>query len=333
MTATGQVLEPIAMKETLEKAVELIGYGQELPEDEAIGVACGWWPSFASPSGAYVKLNADGTGTIITGAQENGTGAVMALPTSSPRCSGCSPRTSRSSTRTPTPARGTWARPARRRRSTTAAPSSRPPSRCASSCSTRPPRSSRRRGRISSWPDGAVARQGLAGQVGHDRRAGRRRHLPRQGLGRRAGRARGDPGRGLRRPARARVVPRAAADHARRARQGRPRDRRRARARGRGGARLRHDPQPDRRRRPGLRRRRDGHRAGALRGHAARRGRPPAQPAPARLQARDRRRRAADRHRLGRDRHAERRARRARRASASRRACRPRARSRTRSRR
>jgi CO/xanthine dehydrogenase Mo-binding subunit len=81
VTATGQVLERIAMKETLEKAVELIGYGQELPEDEAIGVSVGWWPCFASASGAYVKLNPDGTGTIITGAQENGTGAVMAMPT------------------------------------------------------------------------------------------------------------------------------------------------------------------------------------------------------------------------------------------------------------
>jgi len=80
VTATGQVLERIAMKETLEKAVELIGYGRELPEDEAIGVSIGWWPCFASPSGAYVKLNGDGTGTIITGAQENGTGAVMAMP-------------------------------------------------------------------------------------------------------------------------------------------------------------------------------------------------------------------------------------------------------------
>ena len=68
------------MKETLEKAVELIGYGRELPDDEAIGVSVGWWPCFASPSGAYVKLNPDGTGTIITGAQENGTGAVMAMP-------------------------------------------------------------------------------------------------------------------------------------------------------------------------------------------------------------------------------------------------------------
>ena len=80
VTVTGQKLEQIAMKETLEKAVELIGYGQELPEDEAIGIACGWWPCFAASSGAYVKLNGDGSGTIITGAQENGTGAVMAMP-------------------------------------------------------------------------------------------------------------------------------------------------------------------------------------------------------------------------------------------------------------
>jgi CO/xanthine dehydrogenase Mo-binding subunit len=77
---TRQVFERLGMKETLERAVELIGYGEELPEDEAIGVACGWWPSFGWVSGAYVKLNADGTGTIVTGAQENGTGAVMALP-------------------------------------------------------------------------------------------------------------------------------------------------------------------------------------------------------------------------------------------------------------
>jgi CO/xanthine dehydrogenase Mo-binding subunit len=81
VTATGQVLEQIAMKETLERAVELIGYGRELPDDEAIGVACGWWPCFAANAGAYVKLNPDGTGTIVTGAQENGTGAVMAMPT------------------------------------------------------------------------------------------------------------------------------------------------------------------------------------------------------------------------------------------------------------
>jgi CO/xanthine dehydrogenase Mo-binding subunit len=74
------VFDHVGIKETLERAVELIGYGQELPEDEAIGVACGWWPCFAANAGAYVQLNPDGTGTIVTGAQENGTGAVMAMP-------------------------------------------------------------------------------------------------------------------------------------------------------------------------------------------------------------------------------------------------------------
>ena len=79
-TPTGQLLEGVGMKEVLERACELIGYGRELPEDEAIGVACGWWPCFTANAGAAVQLNPDGTGTIVTGAQENGTGAVMALP-------------------------------------------------------------------------------------------------------------------------------------------------------------------------------------------------------------------------------------------------------------
>src|SRR5690242_13447723 len=79
-SVTRQVFERIGASETLERAVALIGYDRDLPEDEAIGVACGWWPQFGQPSGAYVKLNGDGSGTIITGAQECGSGAVMALP-------------------------------------------------------------------------------------------------------------------------------------------------------------------------------------------------------------------------------------------------------------
>jgi CO/xanthine dehydrogenase Mo-binding subunit len=77
---TRQVFGPISIKDTLERAVERIAPEGDLPEDEAIGVACGWWPSFGMNSGAYVKLNEDGSGTIVTGAQENGSGAVMALP-------------------------------------------------------------------------------------------------------------------------------------------------------------------------------------------------------------------------------------------------------------
>jgi len=77
---TRQIFEKVGAKDTLERAVEMIGYDAALPDDEAIGVAVGWWPCMPAPSGAYVQLNGDGSGMIITGAQENGTGAVMAMP-------------------------------------------------------------------------------------------------------------------------------------------------------------------------------------------------------------------------------------------------------------
>jgi CO/xanthine dehydrogenase Mo-binding subunit len=77
---TRQVFDEIGVKQTLERAVEMIGYERDLPEDEAIGVAVGWWPSGPAPSGAFIHLNGDGSGTIVTGAQENGSGAVMAMP-------------------------------------------------------------------------------------------------------------------------------------------------------------------------------------------------------------------------------------------------------------
>ena len=79
---TGQVFHEPAALRCLETAVELAGWesGAPLPPGEALGVACSFWPSVPAPAGAYVKLEADGSGTIITGAQENGSGAVMALP-------------------------------------------------------------------------------------------------------------------------------------------------------------------------------------------------------------------------------------------------------------
>jgi CO/xanthine dehydrogenase Mo-binding subunit len=66
--------------DTLNAAVERIAAGRPLDPDEAIGVASGWWFSAPGPSGAFVRLESDGSGRIVTGAQENGTGAVMALP-------------------------------------------------------------------------------------------------------------------------------------------------------------------------------------------------------------------------------------------------------------
>jgi CO/xanthine dehydrogenase Mo-binding subunit len=77
---TRQKYLPIGLQECISTATEMASYGQQLPEDEAIGVAVGWWPTFAVPSGAYVKLNSDGSGVIVTGAQECGTGSVMTLP-------------------------------------------------------------------------------------------------------------------------------------------------------------------------------------------------------------------------------------------------------------
>jgi CO/xanthine dehydrogenase Mo-binding subunit len=77
---TRQIFDKVGVRDTLERAVEMIGYGRDLPEDEAIGVAVGWWPCMPASSGAYVQMNGDGSATIVTGAQENGSGAVMAMP-------------------------------------------------------------------------------------------------------------------------------------------------------------------------------------------------------------------------------------------------------------
>jgi CO/xanthine dehydrogenase Mo-binding subunit len=78
---TGQRFVSSTAHACLERAVDLAGRpGEGTDPDEAVGVAVGWWFSLSVPSGAYLKLNPDGTGTIITGAQENGSGSVMGLP-------------------------------------------------------------------------------------------------------------------------------------------------------------------------------------------------------------------------------------------------------------
>ena len=76
---SGQTYGEIGLQRCIQAAVDGAEYGRPLPDDEAIGVAIGWWPSFSVPSGAYIKIDGDGSGQIITGAQECGTGAVMTL--------------------------------------------------------------------------------------------------------------------------------------------------------------------------------------------------------------------------------------------------------------
>ncbi len=76
---TGQTYEEIGLQECIDAATNAVSYGDELAEDEAIGVAIGWWPTFVSPAGAFLKMDEDGSVQILTGAQECGTGAVMTL--------------------------------------------------------------------------------------------------------------------------------------------------------------------------------------------------------------------------------------------------------------
>jgi CO/xanthine dehydrogenase Mo-binding subunit len=76
---TGQTFEETGALECLERAIDALGSDGGPEPGFGVGFACGWWFSYPEPSGAMVKLNEDGTATVLTGAQENGTGAVVAL--------------------------------------------------------------------------------------------------------------------------------------------------------------------------------------------------------------------------------------------------------------
>jgi CO/xanthine dehydrogenase Mo-binding subunit len=76
---TGQRMQAVGLKACLEKAAELIGRGRPPVPGEGVGLACAWWFSFPAASSVTLKVNTDGSATLITGAQENGSGAVMGL--------------------------------------------------------------------------------------------------------------------------------------------------------------------------------------------------------------------------------------------------------------
>ena len=75
----GQVYDTIGLQACIDAAVANATPASELGPDEAIGIAIGWWPSFPGASGAIVRIDDDGSGQIVPGAQECGTGAVMTL--------------------------------------------------------------------------------------------------------------------------------------------------------------------------------------------------------------------------------------------------------------
>lgn len=76
---TGQEISDCGLRECVARAAELIRWNEKDLDDEGIGLALGWWPTLTIRSGAYVEINTDGTATVVTGAQENGSGAVMGL--------------------------------------------------------------------------------------------------------------------------------------------------------------------------------------------------------------------------------------------------------------
>jgi CO/xanthine dehydrogenase Mo-binding subunit len=69
---SGQTFPVFGARDCLERLGEhpLWARRGELPEDEGIGLAVGWWPGGYEPAAALCRLDADGNLTVITGASD-----------------------------------------------------------------------------------------------------------------------------------------------------------------------------------------------------------------------------------------------------------------------
>ncbi|MDW5596297.1 molybdopterin cofactor-binding domain-containing protein [Conexibacter stalactiti] len=81
---TGQRLVRPTARDCLLRAEEVMrAGGGAAPEPgwlEGVGFAVGTWGNVPLPSGASVRMHADGSATLVSGAQDNGSGAAVALP-------------------------------------------------------------------------------------------------------------------------------------------------------------------------------------------------------------------------------------------------------------
>ncbi len=75
---SGQVLEAVSIRETLDAAAARIGWGDPSAPSTGKGLACGWWTTTGGPSGALLRIDDEGGITLVTGATEIGTAAVEA---------------------------------------------------------------------------------------------------------------------------------------------------------------------------------------------------------------------------------------------------------------
>ncbi len=84
VAATGQRLDRPTARACLDRAAELIAErdgARPRPDGwlEGVGHAVGWWGNVPLPSGAAARLEPDGSATLVSGAQDNGSGAAVAL--------------------------------------------------------------------------------------------------------------------------------------------------------------------------------------------------------------------------------------------------------------
>ena len=74
---SGEMLEAVSIEECLRKAAAAIGWEDRNPAPgRGKGIACSWWMTTGGSSGVYVKINPDGSATLVSGAVEIGTGAI-----------------------------------------------------------------------------------------------------------------------------------------------------------------------------------------------------------------------------------------------------------------
>jgi CO/xanthine dehydrogenase Mo-binding subunit len=74
---SGEVHKSVSIEECLRRAADAIGWDNRSPEPgRGKGIACSWWMTTGGSSGVYVKINPDGTATLVSGAVEIGSGAI-----------------------------------------------------------------------------------------------------------------------------------------------------------------------------------------------------------------------------------------------------------------
>jgi CO/xanthine dehydrogenase Mo-binding subunit len=73
----GEPLTSVSIAECLTRAADAIGWNDRRPgSGRGKGIACSWWMTTGGSSGVYVKINPEGTVTLVSGAVEIGTGAL-----------------------------------------------------------------------------------------------------------------------------------------------------------------------------------------------------------------------------------------------------------------